>query len=178
MKTIISALSSIMLCVVLTTANGQSSLKPYNNLAMGDTYQTAIGLRAGETSGLTFKKFMTESTALEGIFGLWNHGMSVTVLYEKYLPAFNVSGLNWYFGGGGHLAIKHRHYFSYYDRGRYYYYQYSRVGLGIDGVAGMEYKIPKTPLAINLELKPYIEVISEGGIWSSLDPGFGLKLTF
>lgn len=178
MKLIKSALIGMLLSTMIIPSNGQSNMKPFNNLAMGQTYQTGIGLRAGETSGLTVKRFLNESTALEGIFGLWNHGLSITILYEKYVPAFKVNGLNWYFGGGGHLAVKNRHYYRYYDRGRYYYYQYNNTGLGIDGIAGLEYKIPKTPLAINLEVKPYIEIISRGEIWSSIDPGFGIKLTF
>lgn len=178
MKNMKMKLIGICLLIPSFNANAQFSNQPLMALANGSEYQNAIGLRAGETSGLTLKHFMGGNTALEGIFGIWNHGLSATVLFEKYAPAFSLTGMKWYYGAGGHIAVKNRYHFRYYEYGRYYYYQESNIGLGLDGVVGLEYKIPKIPFAVNLELKPYMEVISNGGIWMSLDPGLGIKLTF
>lgn len=147
-----------------------------------DNYKTGIGLRAGETSGLTIKRFMGNSAALEGIIGAWRYGISATVLYEKYNPAFNVSGLNWYYGAGGHVAFRNRYYdrYYYYHRHNYYvvdYYDGGGLGLGVDGVVGLEYKIKGAPIALSLDLKPFIEIHSNGGgIWTSIDPGLGIKV--
>lgn len=141
------------------------------------TYKTAIGLRAGETSGLTLKKFVGSTKAVKGIFGFWNNGLSATILFEKYVPAFSINGLNWYYGAGGHIAIQtNRRY--YYKNNRKDYYNNGDVGLGIDGVVGIEYKIPEIPFALSLDLKPYVEVITRGDYWMSLDPGLGVKVTF
>lgn len=148
---------------------------------LAQDYKTGIGLRAGETSGLTFKRFLGSSTALEGIFGAWRYGVSATVLFEKYSPVSSVGGLNWYYGGGGHVAFRNRYYdrYYYYHRNNYYvvdYYDNGGVGLGIDGIIGLEYKFNGAPIAISLDLKPFIEIHSGGGVWSSLDPGLGIKV--
>ena len=149
------------------------------SLAINTTsYKTAIGLRAGETSGLTIKQFVSSEKAIEGIVGLWSHGLSATILFEKYTPAFNVSGLNWYYGVGGHIALETGKYSYYYKNNRYTHYREGSFGLGIDGIIGLEYKIPSTPFALSLDMKPYIEVVTRGNTWMSLDPGLGIKVTF
>jgi len=142
-------------------------------------YNTAIGLRLGETSGLTIKTAVADAAMLEGIVGIWNRGLSATLLYEIYAPAF-ASGLSWYYGGGGHVAlVTHRSGYSWYDYGqRRFYYNDGGAGIGIDGVAGLEYKIPKAPIAFSLDLKPFLEFNTRGGAWVSLDPGLGMRVAF
>lgn len=146
-------------------------------------YRTAIGLRGGELGGFTFKHFTQSDGAFEVIVGLGYrnpHIFSVTLLYEKHTPAFNVSGMRWYYGGGGHATVigdRSGYYRHPWGRPRYYY-EAGAVGLGIDGILGLEYKIPPIPFAISFDLKPYIEVTSAGGAFWSLDPALGIKLTF
>ncbi len=146
--------------------------------ALGNTYSTAIGLRGGETSGLTIKHFVGSSTAIEGILGLWNSGFHATVLLEKHVNAFGIESLNWYYGGGGHFAIDNGNKYYGYGRRRGDFYTNGSFGLGVDGIIGLEFKIPQVPIALSLDLKPYIEVISNGNIWGSLDPGLGVKVAF
>ncbi|MES2725559.1 MAG: hypothetical protein V4643_00560 [Bacteroidota bacterium] len=140
------------------------------------TYSTAIGLRAGGTSGLTIKHFTSSGAALEGIIGLWGNAFSITGLYEKHANSGAI-GLNWYYGGGGHIAASDR----YRGPSRYYYRDYysdGGVGLGIDGIVGLEYKITPIPFAISFDLKPFIEINTNGGAFFALDPGLGLKFAF
>lgn len=144
-------------------------------------YNIAVGLRAGETSGLSVKKFLGSSTAIEGIVGAWRFGISTTALFEKYTPAFNTTGLNWYYGAGGHFAFQNSYYDRYYYyKGVYYpnYYENGGFGLGIDGILGLEYKIQSAPIAFSFDLKPFIEMNTHGGMWGSLDPGLGIKVAF
>lgn len=145
--------------------------------ALGTSYNTAIGLRGGETSGLTIKHFFGGSAAIEGIIGLWHHGFTLTALYENHTSAFGVAGLNWYYGAGGHFSARTNS--SYYGWGhrRNDYYDNDNFGLGVDGIVGLEFKIPQVPVALSLDLKPFIEVISNGRIYGSLDPGIGVKFT-
>jgi len=152
-------------------------------VAIGQTnYNFAVGLRAGETSGLTIKKSIGNGAAIEGIFGAWRYGLSATALFEKYVPVGSVSNLNWYYGAGGHVAVQNNRYYRYYyyDRNRdvYYsdYYYNGGIGLGLDGILGMEYKIPNAPIALSLDIKPFFEVNTHGGAWVSLDPGLGIKV--
>jgi hypothetical protein len=146
-------------------------------------YRTAIGLRGGELGGITFKHFTRSDAAVEAIFGVGYSDprlFAFTLLFEKHVPAFNVSGMRWYYGGGGHVTLVgsrsgyYRHPWGF----RRHYYDGGVVGLGIDGVLGLEYKIPPIPFAISFDFKPYIEVVSGGGVFGSLDPALGIKLTF
>ncbi len=141
-------------------------------------YNTAIGLRAGGTSGLTIKHFFGSANAIEGIVGIWPNTISLTGLYEKNVGA-GVAGLNFYYGGGAHISAGTNSYYDY-RRDGYYYYRYPNgsPGLGIDGIVGLEYKIPPIPIAISLDLKPFVEVNSIGRIYTAIDPGLGIKVAF
>jgi len=172
MKTLRTTMLTAILALTVSISFGQLATN-------SSAYRTAVGVRGGEASGLTIKHFVGGQDAIEGIVGLWYHGLSATVLYERHSSAFNVSGMNWYYGGGGHATIySDRRYYYYNGRRRADRYVRGSIGLGIDGVFGLEYKIPKAPIAVNLDVKPYVEVITSGGIWTSLDPGLGIKVTF
>lgn len=159
----------LMIAIILNVTFG---------FAQSEFYSTAIGIRAGETSGLTIKQFLGgSSTALEGIVGIWSHGLSATLLFEKYAPA-GVSGLNWYYGAGGHVAFETVRNNWYYRNDRYYEYRHDHVGIGIDGVVGIEYKIKPIPIALSFDIKPFIELNNHGGALIALDPGLGVKLAF
>lgn len=176
MKTIKLITACLISLTISNASFGQSELP---ELAVkSSTYKTAIGVRAGETSGLTVKQFIGGPNALEGIFGVWHHGLSATLLYERYAPAFNVSGMNWYYGIGGHAAFSTGRSYYYHRGHRHEYYRDGGFGLGIDGVFGLEYKVNNAPIAVSLDLKPYAEVVTNGGLWMSLDPGLGLKVVF
>ena len=142
-------------------------------------YNFAIGLRTGGTSGITLKKNY-ERSALEGIIGFWNEGLSITALYEKKSRAFDVEGLNWFYGAGGHIAF----YGDDFDGDGYSWYDHPHdrddgdLGLGIDGMVHLEYKIAEIPLAFSLGFKPYIEFTTDGNLFFTPDPGLGIKLAF
>src|SRR3989338_6990037 len=99
-------------------------------------YKTSIGLRAGETSGLTFKHFFTGQDAIDVIAGAWHHGFSLTAMYERSANAFGVAGLIWYYGGGGHASLATTQGYYYHRDGnrRAEFYRQGSVGLGVDGV--------------------------------------------
>jgi hypothetical protein len=150
--------------------NAQSSLDPN----FGSTYTTAVGVRGIGTSGLTIKHFNRKDRAIEGILGFYPNAFSATVLLEKYTPAFDVRGLNWYYGIGGHVATQS----NVIQNEGIYRREASAVGFGVDGIFAMEYKAENTPIAISMDLKPILEIVSDGGSFIALDPGLGIKLTF
>lgn len=162
--------------------SGASAQQSFSRSAESSTYKTAIGLRAGQTSGLTIKHFVGSANALEFIVGVWPYGFSATGLFERHASA-GAEGLNWYYGGGGHVAV-HSGRLYYYDyrygnrRYDYYYRSGSDLGLGVDGVIGLEYKIKPIPFAVSLDLKPFIEVNTAGAAFIGLDPGLGIKVAF
>ena len=137
-------------------------------------YHAAIGLRAGETSGVTFKFKSGGASKVELLAGLWSDWLSLTALYEKNVQAFSVDGMNWYYGGGGHVSFATG---SYYSSGRHFT-RGEDYALGIDGVVGLEYKIPPIPFAVSIDIKPLLEIYRNGDIYVGIDPGIGVKFTF
>ena len=143
-------------------------------------YKNAIGLRAGETSGITFKHYLNHENAFEGIVSIWPYSIGITGLYEKLVPT-ETKGLSFYYGAGAHLNAGN--YYSrriYYHRGDRYDFieRRNNFALGVDGIIGIEYKFNPIPFAISLDLKPFIETTSYRYTYLAIDPGIGLKYTF
>lgn len=161
----------IGILAVSTEILAQSKTSP--NFGQGSDYKYAFGVRAGGSSGLTFKTFIGPSAALEFIaWGNGNH-LGVAGLYERYVNAFDVAGLNWYYGGGAHAKLHH------YQSGRSdLIYPDNAMAIGVDGIAGIEYKIAPIPVAVSIDLKPNLEVWTTGGVGLGIDPGLGVKLAF
>ncbi len=161
-KITITALFSLF---IFSHLNGQSS---------DENYKMSFGLGYGETAGIDFKYHTTNDRGLEMLAGIWSDWINLTGLYEKYTDALNAPGLRWYYGAGGHIAFRTG---SYYNEGRYYS-RGDEYALGLDGIIGIEYKIPRIPFAVSLDLKPLVEMYRDGGMYFSADPGLGVKFTF
>lgn len=139
-------------------------------------YNTALGIRVGGTSGATIKHFFRPATAVEGILGTFGNGFSITGLVEKNAQALDVEGLNWYYGGGAHVAFyngRDRHWVE----GRHIRYRDdSDIGIGINGIIGLEYMLPDNiPVAFSLDLKPFIEIDTDGDVGVAPDLALGIK---
>lgn len=140
-------------------------------------YNTALGLRVGGTTGVAIKHFYRPSVSIEGILGGFPNGFSVTGLVEKNTMAFNERNLSWYFGGGAHVALYNGR-SSYYNRfGRELDYRgQNDVGIGINGIVGLEYIFPDdVPVAVSVDLKPFIEFSTGGHVGVAADPSIGIK---
>jgi hypothetical protein len=171
MKKLFSSLT-IIVCFVLiaVTANAQQS----QNGAI--SYQFAAGLKfGGYENGVSGKWFNNENTSLEGELGFRDHGVVVTGLYEINQEAFNVPELKFYYGFGAHIGGVGRGYYHRFD-GDAEYFDDSHLLLGADGVIGLEYMIPKSPIAISLDLNPRIEIAT--GPYFDIAPGIGVKYMF
>ena len=140
-------------------------------------YQTALGVRIGGTSGLAAKYFYRPELAMEGIFGTFGNGFSVTALIEKYAPVYDAPGLYVYYGGGAHLAFYNGKSSNYSNFGHEVDYRKNNdVGFGINGIVGIEYRLPdKIPVAFSLDLKPFMEIGSGGYVAVAPDPSIGIK---
>ncbi|PAW95286.1 hypothetical protein CKK33_17980 [Mucilaginibacter sp. MD40] len=139
-------------------------------------YKTAVGLKfGGYENGPSIKYFMNEGTALEGIIGLRSHGVVFSGLYELHQPAFNTSGLKFYYGFGAHLGSVGSGVYKRFG-GDDKIYNDSHLLLGADAVLGLEYKIAEAPIAISLDLNPRVELAT--GPFFDVAPGLGIKYTF
>ena len=166
MRTIRNILCSLFIfSLINSTVNGQS---------LTGQYRTAVGLRAGETSGIAFSHNLGQASGFELIAGIWSDWLSLTGLYERKVPAFNVDGMRWYYGAGGHGAVATGTYFR---EGRSYY-RGDDFALGVDGVVGLEYKIPPIPFVVSFDAKPFMEIYRSGNLFFAIDPAISIKFTF
>jgi len=110
-------------------------------------YRTGVGLRGGYVSGVTVKHFIDQPTAIEGIFsfGIW--GINATGLYEIHARAFDVQGLNWFYGFGGHIGQWNDDYPLLDGRGQF-------AVIGLDAIIGLEYAIQEIPFTLSADWKP------------------------
>jgi hypothetical protein len=140
--------------------------------AQAQDYNTGIGLRAGNSAGVTVKHFLSDNVAFEGLIHSRWRGLMVTGLLEVHRDIREVSGLRWYYGGGAHLGVfnatesRHRRWG---DPDRSY------TVVGIDGILGIEYTFVEIPLNLSFDWKPAIDVIGYQRIWGD---GFALSLRY
>lgn len=174
--------SLILLVTCLGSALAYSGNEP-NQLALfpkrmvSTNYSTAFGMRGFGTTGLTIKHFYQRNVAIEGILGFGPDAFSLTILVENHVNAFDEPGLNWYYGIGGHIASETQ-WGAYYNRIRGYERAPGDFGMGVDGIFGMEYKIAEVPIAISVDMKPFVEITTRGNLYMAIDPGIGIKFTF
>ena len=144
--------------------------------AAAQDYKTAVGFKfGGYENGISVKYFMIPSVALEGIIGFRDHGTVVTGLYEFHQEAFGVSGLKFYYGAGAHIGAVGSGIYQRFN-GSNVVYNKAQILLGVDGALGLEYVIPKSPVAISLDLNPRAELAT--GPFFDIAPGLGVKYTF
>jgi len=142
-------------------------------------YRTAIGLRVGGTSGITVKHQFMDRFYGEAILGSFSNGFSLTGLMEKMAPVKDAEGLYFYYGGGAHVAVYNDKEIFYSRFGREVrYHENNDVAVGINVIGGLEYKLPnEIPIAISMDVKPFIEIGSGGYVGFAFDPSLGLKFT-
>jgi len=139
-------------------------------------YKTAVGLKfGGYENGPSIKYFMDNSIALEGIVGIRQHGMVITGLYEFHQEAFGIKELRFYYGAGAHIGSIGAGVYQRFN-GVNEPYARAQLLLGVDGVLGLEYVIPKSPIALSLDLDPRAELAT--GPFFDIAPGLGVKYTF
>jgi len=147
----------------------------FSKAAKAQNYQTAAGLRFSYESGVSLKYFTSPTIALEGVLGFREKGAVVTGLFEIHQAAFNVAELKFYYGAGAHIGAVGRGTYRVYN-GDVRAYDSSSPLLGADGVIGLEYLIPASPIAVSVDLDPRIEIF-RGPIFS-LSPSLGIKYAF
>ena len=147
----------LMIVVLLTT----STTFAQNNTANSNTYKNAIGVKF-YPGAVSFKHFFNPQAALELLGYLKNNGSRITALYEIHGNIANAGGLKWYLGPGAHVSF----YSSKYGNGG---------SVGIDGVAGLDYKVKSAPVNLSLDWQPSYDFKSTDGFISDW---FGIAIRY
>ncbi|MBX2888109.1 MAG: hypothetical protein KF829_05605 [Ferruginibacter sp.] len=154
MKKLIIALMALMLFSADSFAQ--------SNVGSTD-YKMSLGVKVYPGS-VTFKYFIKEKAALEGLLYFHSHGSRITGLYEFHYDIKNAPGLKWYVGPGAHIGF----YSSKYGGGG---------AFGVDGVIGLDYKIQNAPLNFSLDWQPSFEFGNRYGNGFSGDWG-GISIRY
>jgi hypothetical protein len=138
----------------------------FSGLIKAQNYETAIGIRGGFAPGLTVKHFLTDKTAVEGIFSTRWGGFMITGLYEIEAPAFDTEGLSWYYGGGAHIGFWNSS-----NSGNPWWeddHNDNYTILGIDGIIGLSYTFAEIPINVSIDWKPMINFVGYSGFWGDM----------
>lgn len=109
----------------------------------GADYTTALGVKFYPTA-ISLKHFVSDKHALEALGYFFNYGARITGLYEIHNVIPNAGGLKWYYGPGAHIGF-------------YNNKNGGGTAIGIDGVLGLDYKIPSAPINLSLDWQPSLE---------------------
>lgn len=145
-KTIFTLALSFILCISM---NAQD-------------FDSAVGLRLGFPSGITYKKFISDSNALEFYGGYRGYilarSISLHGAYQIHKDIDEVDGLQWYYGGGAAL-------FLWSDD-----FNGSSTQIGLQGYIGLSYTLTDTPVNITVD---WVPTFSLGNGLGNLNSGFG-----
>ncbi len=135
-------------------------------------YDASLGGRFGFAKGISYKSFVSETKAVEGIVSNFNHGFLAIVLMEHHQAFASAPNLYWYVGYGAHLG-----YWTGDGVGRSGYFTGGgpRTVIGVDLVAGLEYPFPDLPFTVALDLKPGVNLI---GVQAFEPKGAGLSIRY
>lgn len=109
----------------------------------------AVGVRLGLGSGVTYQHFFTDQRVLEAIAYQRFGGVNLTMLIEGHEQFFDIRGLKWYYGAGGHVWL--------YNKSSVLQENILRensYALGIDGIVGMAFYLRSYPLQFSVDWKP------------------------
>ena len=107
-----------------------------------DAYGSAVGIRGGNPTGISYKHFLEFAGAIEGIVGYnFTNGrvFTLTGLYEHHF--FLNYNTNLYAGGGLTLGANS-----------------DEFRLVVEAIGGIEYVIPRFPMSFSLDYKPAFNV--------------------
>ena len=128
-------------------------------------YNHSLGIRAGLKSGIAYKAFFSDQSAIE-VIGLHKQSYSsLTSVYEFHFSPFYSDNIQLFTGIGGHIDQVRP------TKGN------SFAVIGADAIVGVEYTFDRAPIALSLDVKPALQIIGR----QQLDIGwFGVtgRITF
>jgi hypothetical protein len=108
-------------------------------------YEHSAGIRAGYSSGISYKGFFRhQMAALEADFLYNNHGFNLTALFEHHIEVFRNERSMVYMGGGAFGGS--------WD---------AEFSIGVAAVGGIEYTLRDIPLNFSLDWKPMLNIFAD-----------------
>ena len=128
-------------------------------------YNRSAGFRLGGSSGITYKKFLVEEQAIEFLLSGRNNGVQLSAMYIFHEPmaiSFN-ENFYFYYGVGGHVGTEkfsdlNKQLIST-DPPTFLYQEEQFLTMGVDAIAGIEYRLFSVPITLSFDIKPYFNYV-------------------
>jgi len=175
-----------------------------SNVGSNAEKNMGIGVRVGDPSGVTFKKYLGTKAALEFNAGVstfisgydydydYNHhygkngyygyghgnrfGMAFQAHYTRLFDIRPVTGLQWYAGAGLQLRTISYKYYYYDNLGYYHDDRATYAQFGIDALGGAEYTFKDAPFSVFADVNFFINFVNNPGLY--VQPGIGGRFNF
>jgi hypothetical protein len=139
----------------------------------GNSYRTALGVRLSSSSAMqnnsiSIKQFITERTAIEGLF-TFGDPLALGALLEFHKP-LAPAGLTYFYGAGGYIGFVKTVNTNTQKTS-------TDPNFGAQGVIGLDYKFSGIPLNLSLDWKPELNIVND----INFEPaaiGFTARFTF
>lgn len=130
------------------------------------SYNSAIGLRFGYPTAVSYKTFLSEKNAIEAFVGFRSYGfgsfININAAYQIHNPIASVDNLSWYYGLGAGA------YLYSYDAG---VVDDGSFGIGVSGYLGLDYKFDNIPLNLSADWVPTFFL--GGGYYNGFGGSYG-----
>ncbi|MEE9437559.1 MAG: hypothetical protein V3V14_01080 [Saprospiraceae bacterium] len=100
-------------------------------------YQSAVGLRFGYPTSVTYKHYLTETNAFEVYAGTRYSAVFVNAAYQIHNPLGEVDNLEWYYGFGGGVIFGN-----------------GFTGALVSGYLGLQYTLDDAPVTFSIDWVP------------------------
>ena len=132
----------------------------FTGVLHAQNYTRNAGIRGGLTGGFTYRQYMNDANAYEGILSFKQGGLQLTLLKQFVQPYFTEHSDNIYlvWGYGAHLGTHRTYAFEIFSK-KYYNFNSITPISGLDAFAGLEYRIREIPLIISADFKPFFDLV-------------------
>lgn len=139
----------------------------FTQSATAQDYGSAVGLRFGYPLSVSYKTFISESSAVEGYVGFRGYGsfnwISINGAYQIHNDIESVEGLQYYYGGGAGVQ------FWSYD-----FIEEGSTTFSISGYLGLQYTFADAPVSLTVDWVPTFFLGDNFGAgFNSFGAGYG-----
>lgn len=132
---------------------------------LSQDFDSAVGLRLGYPTSVTYKKFINETAAIEGYVGFRSFAgasyLSVNGAFQLHKDIADVDQLQWYYGAGAGVVLWNV------DFGN------NSTSVGIQGYLGLSYTFDGTPINVSADWIPTFFLNGLTGYGDGLNTGYG-----
>jgi len=130
----------------------------YITPAVAQNYESAAGIRGGTGATISYKNFLGQTLAMEGILGSFDYDFFGTaILLEKHIDA-NLGRLQWYWGLGPYLTFAKNF-----------------TGFGAMGALGADISFGSLPINISLDWTPRFRLSGAKAKLFGASAGVGIR---